>query len=329
MSKTGFFISAILTVLILAISSACAPPATPAQELTPITVQLLWIHQAQFAGFYAAQQKGYYTDVGLDVTFLKGGPDVDHWDSVMNGSAQFAIAGADELLLARSEGKPVRAIATIYRRSPIVFISLADSGITRPEDFTGKKIASPANVVPSLHAMTARVGITPDQYTVVALPSDLALFAAGDPPIWGVYITGFVVTIQQAGYKLNFIYPDDYGVHFYADTVFTTDDMIASNPDLVRRFLQASLKGWTFAVENPDQVPGLVQKYRPEADTAIENGKMLASLPLVNTGEDYIGWMKAEMWTSMEQTLREQGVLTSPLDVTQVYTMQFLNEIYK
>jgi NitT/TauT family transport system substrate-binding protein len=247
----------------------------------------------------------------------------------MNGSAQFALAGADELLLARSEGKPVRAIATIYRCSPIVFISLADSGITRPEDFAGKKIASPANVVPSLHAMTTRVGITPDKYTVVSLPSDLALFTAGDPPIWGVYITGLVVTIQQAGYKLNFIYPDDYGVHFYADTLFTTDDMIASNPDLVLRFLQATLKGWTSSVENPDQVPGLVQKYRPEADTAIEKAKMLASLPLVNTGEDHIGWMKAEMWTSMEQTLREQGVLTSPLDVTQVYTMQFLEDIYK
>jgi NitT/TauT family transport system substrate-binding protein len=329
MFKRGFFKSAILAVLILAPSSACAPRETPAKELTPLSIQLLWTHQAQFAGFYAAEQNGYFSDVGLDVTFLLGGPDVARWASVLDGSAQFGIAGADELLLARSEGKSVRAIATIYRSSPVVFISLADSGITRPEDFAGKKIRSPANTAPSLHAMSARVGITPDRYTEVILPSDLVLFATGEVPIWGVYITGFVVTAQQAGYKLNIIYPDDYGVHFYADTVFTTDDMIASNPDLVRRFLQATLKGWTFAVENPDEVPGMVQKYQLDADTAIENARMLASLPLINTGEDHIGWMKAEMWAGIEQTLREQGVLASPLDVTQVYTMQFLNEIYQ
>ena len=60
-----------------------------------------------------------------------------------------------------------------------------------------------------------------------------------------------VVVVQRAGYKINLIYPDDYGVHFYGDTIFARDDFIAANPDLVRRFLRASLKGWTYAVENP------------------------------------------------------------------------------
>jgi hypothetical protein len=69
--------------------------------------------------------------------------------------------------------------------------------------------------------------------------------------------------------------------------------------------------------------------YNPAADAALETSKMTASIPLVNTGEDFIGWMKPEVWAGMEQTLREQGVLTGPLDVTQVYTMQFLEEIYK
>jgi ABC-type nitrate/sulfonate/bicarbonate transport system substrate-binding protein len=286
------------------------------------------MHQSQSGGLYAAAQKGYYADEGLTVTFLEGGATVDRLASVANHSAHFGVGGADQLILARSAGQSLRAIATIYRRSPIVFIALAASGITRPQDFVGKKIRVSEAVVPTLHAIMSRVGVRPDQYTEVSTPSDLALFVSGEAPVWGVYVDGLVVTAQRAGHQVNLIYPDDYGVHFYADTIFTTDDLIAKNPDLVRRFLRATLKGWTYAVENPAEVGALVQKYNPKADAALENAKMTASIPLVNTGEDYIGWMKPEVWAGMEKTLREQGVLTRPLDVTQVYTLQFLKEIY-
>ena len=84
----------------------------------------------------------------------------------------------------------------------------------------------------------------------------------------------------------------------------------------------------TYAVENPADIGAIVQKYNPEADPALESKKMTAGIPFVNTGEDYIGWMKSEVWTVMERTLREQDVLEQPLDVEQVYTMQFLEEIY-
>jgi NitT/TauT family transport system substrate-binding protein len=317
----------LLTALLTISLSACGPKPTPA--LTPITVQLTWTHQAQFAGMYVADQNGYYAAEGLNVTFVEGGSQVDKLAPVLNGTAQFSIASADELILARSEGKPLRAIATIFRRSPIVFISLADKGITRPQDFVGKTISVPDNILLSLRAMMDMVGISPDQYKVVTLPSDLTMFASGDPPVWGVFTIGFVVVIQQAGYKLNMIYPDDYGVHFYADTLFTTDNLISTNPDLARRFLRATLKGWTYAVENPAEVPAIVQKYKPEADAKIELARMAASIPLINTGEDYIGWMNPDVWAGMEKTLRKQGIITAPLDVTQVYTMQFLEEIYK
>lgn len=320
-----------LTILSLALSiglAGCAPSATPAIKLTPITVQLASTHQAQFAGLYVADQRGFYTAEGLAVTFVQGGAKVDKLTPVLNGSAQFGVGSPDELMLARSEGKLLKTVATIYRRSPVVFISLADKGITRPQDFVGKTIRAPANVAPSLVAMMTRVGINPDQYTVVDLPADLTLFASGDVPVWGVFLNVFQVTIEQAGYKINQIYPDDYGVHFYADSLFTTDNLTATQPDLVLRFVRATLKGWTYAVENPTEVSVMVQKVNPGADSITENLRMIASLPLVNTGEDHIGWMKPEVWTAMEKTLREQGVLTQPIDVAGAYTLQFLDEIY-
>ncbi len=317
--------SALLFLVLLTSLTGCQR-ATPA--LTPVTVQLQWTHQAQFAGLYAADQMGYYAAEGLAVIFLPGGSDVDNVASVSDGKAQFGVATADQLIVARAAGQPLTAVATIYRRSPTVFIALAESGITRPQDFAGKKIRAPQPTVPTLHAMTARVGVTPDQYTEVNLASDVALFASGEAPVWGVYVNALALTVQQAGYKINLIYPDDYGVHFYGDALFARADFIAANPDLVRRFLRASLKGWTYAVEKPSAVGPLIAKYDPQADAALENAKMTASIPLVDTGEDTIGWMKPEVWAGMEKTLREQGVLTKPVDVTQVYTMQFVKEVY-
>jgi len=315
--------------LILAMGlSACRPAAPPAPALMPITVQLSFLHQAEFAGFYAAEHQGYFAAEGLQVSFLEGGPEVDFIAPVVDGKAQFGVAQPADLILARAAGKPVRSIAVIYRRNPIVFFALADSGITRPQDFVGKKIRSALTVDQTLRAMMARVSIRPDQYETVYLPSDVSLFASGEVPVWAGFVNGFVLEVQRAGYEINLIYPDDYGIHFYGDVLITTDDLIAKDPDLVQRFTRAALKGWTYVVENPATIGAFVQKYKLDANAELESDKMTASLPLVNTGEDFIGWMRPEVWAGMEKTLREQGVLTNTLDVEQVYTLQFLDEIY-
>jgi NitT/TauT family transport system substrate-binding protein len=277
---------------------------------------------------YAADQLGYYTEEGLAVTFAPGGPGVDSLSPLLEGSAQFGTATADQVLIARGEGKALKALAVIYRRSPAVFIALSSSGISRPQDFVDKTIRTSATNAPTLHAMMARLGISQNQYTEVEPSSDVQEFASGRIPVWSAYLNALTVSVQRAGYKINIIYPDDYGIHFYSDTVIATEELIAKNPDLVQRFLRATLKGWTYAVEQPEETGAMVVKYKPDADLGLENDKMNASLPLVNTGEDHIGWMKPEIWSGMEKTLREQGLLAQPLDAAQVYTMQFLNEIY-
>lgn len=319
----------ITVFVILMIGLSGCTSKTPPPPSTKITVQLKWLHKAQFGGFYAAEQKGYYADEGLAVSFVPGGLNIDVQKSVIEGKAQLGVAGAVELISGRAEGKLVCAIATTYRRNATVFFALTSTGIKRPQDFTGKKIRAVSDQPLVLHAMMTHIGIRPDQYTLVNLPSDLKLFASGDVPVWGAYVTSMVLEAQKAGHQVNIIYPDDYGVHLYGDTIFATDDFIAKNPDLVRRFLRATLRGWTYAVENPTDIGPMVAKYKPDAVISVENAKMTASIPLVNTGEDYMGWMKPQMWAGMEKTLREQKVLTRPVDVTTVYTMQFLEEIYK
>jgi NitT/TauT family transport system substrate-binding protein len=312
-------------VILLSLAGCRTAPAPPP---TPITVQLSFLHQAEFAGFYAADQLGLYAAEGLQVSFQEGGPEVDFQAPVLDGSAEFGVSQPADLILARAAGRPLRSIAAIYRRSPIAFIALAETGITRPQDFAGKKIRSTKTLDLTLQAMTARVDLLPDQYETVYLPSDISLFASGEVPVWGAFVNVFGLDVERAGYQVNVIYPDDYGIHFYGDILVTTDDLIARDPDLVLRFVRATLKGWTYAVEHPDAIGAMVAKYNPDADRDLEIARMTASIPLVNTGEDFVGWMKPEIWSGMEQTLREQGLLDAPLDVAQAYTLDFLEEIY-
>lgn len=326
MIKTRFDRPGIVLLILSLLLPACTPAVPSTPDLIPITVQLRWTHQSQFAGFYAADLNGDYAAEGLDVTFLEGGPDVDIHAAVLEGRAQFGVAGADTLILKRAENVPVRAIATIYRRNPLVFITLANSGITRPQDFVGKTIlVAPFNRA-ILHAMTNRVGIAPDQYTEVCCNYDE--FYAGTYEVANAYLTNEVISAPRQGHEINIIYPDDYSVHFYADTLYVTDDFAEQNAAIVQRFLRATLKGWTYVVENPEAAGEFVRQYAPNADAELEVAKMIASIPLVNTGQDFIGWMTPDVWSSMEGTLREQGLLTAPLNLEDVYTMVFLREIY-
>ena len=295
---------------------------------TPVTLQLSWTHQAHFGGFYVADRQGLYARQGLSVRFLEGGPNADLIAPLADGRAQFGIAAAPELIITRAGGKPVRAIATILRRSPTVYVSKADHLIRRPEDFVGKTIRVTAVDTANLRAMMSRARIRPEQYRLVTLPSDVELFASGAADVWSVYVNNFAVTLEELGHKLNYVYPDDYGVHFYADTLFTTDALVAERPDLIRRFVRASLDGWTIAVEEPSLVGQLTRTYDPKAYPALEARKMRATQALVNTGEDRIGWMREPRWTQMTRLLDEQGLLPNPVRATDVFTMAFLHEIY-
>ena len=111
-----------------------------AQAGESATIRLKWFHQAQFAGFYVAKEKGYYQSAGLDIDIQPGGPDFPAIQMVSGGNEQFGVTGADQILLARSKGVPVVALAVIFRRNPFVLFSLAKSGIKAPADFVGKNV---------------------------------------------------------------------------------------------------------------------------------------------------------------------------------------------
>jgi NitT/TauT family transport system substrate-binding protein len=304
----------------------------PPGGLTEVAVQLPWLHSGAFAGYYAADQGGAYADRGLKVRFVEGGGPIDPVRSVLEGRALFGIASANHLLQARAEGKPVRAIAVIHQLNPIVFVALEGSGITHPRQFAGKTIRASATNLPILRALARRFGIARDQYVVVDLRDTNEVyrkFYAGEIDVMTSFHFWSPSRLKKDGKKARFMYPDNYGVHFYRDTIFTTDDVIAERPDLVAGFLRATLKGgWMEAVRDPGHAGSLVVRYAPKKDVGHETAFLTAMLPLINTGENPIGWMKPKIWAAMAESLGSFGVLAGPLDPADVYTMRFLKEVY-
>ena len=294
-----------------------------------VMVQLKWLHQAQFAGFYVAQERGYYAAENIVVTFVEGGPNIDTIEQAATGRADFGVEAPENLLVQRSQGVPVVAIAAIYRQNPLAFVALADSGIKRPDDFLGRTVAiTDDDGRLQLEAMLNRLGLDIHQVEVVPYNYDYTPFYTGEVDITIAYSTGGLIRMRQAGHEVNQIWPSDYGVHLYSDTLFTTDSIIAENPDLVTRFLRATLRGWQYAIENPEGAVTITLMYAEEADPELQTQMMEASVPLIHTGQDQIGWMRGEVWQGMHDMLLEQGVLDEPVALDTVYTLAFLDSVY-
>jgi NitT/TauT family transport system substrate-binding protein len=307
---------------------ACKPQTTE-QPFDEVAVQLKWVHQAQFAGFYVACEKGYYAQEHITVTLIEGGPYIDLVGQVTAGTADFGVDAPEQLMRAAGQGKAIEAIAAIYRRNPLVFIAMAGSGIQRPQDILGHSIAikgSDAEI--QFQAMMHKLGLDVARVKTMPYEYENTAFYGGQADMTIGYATGSLIRIRQAGYDVNVIWPSDYGIHLYADMLFTTGQLNAENPDLVLRFLRATLRGWREAVGNPDLAVEMTMRYAREADWAMQMEMMAASVPLIHTGEGQIGRMRPEIWQGMYDTLLGQGVLDRALDVHEMYTTTFLDQIY-
>jgi NitT/TauT family transport system substrate-binding protein len=320
-------ISAMLLILFVA---GCVPQKVQ-KSPDEVTVQLKWTHQAQFAGLYVAEDKGYYADENITIKFIEGGAGISLTEPLINGQVDFSILSPEELIVKRSEGLPIVAIATTYRRSPVIFASMADSGIMRPADFIGKTVSLLGQTEAEIefYALMKKLGLDISKVKLVKYNPEYTEFLNGDADVMYLYITAGLIKMQQKGYKLNLIWPGDYGVKFYADTMVTNENSISQKPELITRFLRATLKGWKDTIGDSEAAVETTLKYAKIKDKALQLAMMDAQVPLINTGEDYIGWMKAEEWKSMYETLLDQKLIDTPMDYNKLYTTEFLDKIYK
>jgi ABC-type nitrate/sulfonate/bicarbonate transport system substrate-binding protein len=296
-----------------------------------VNLKLKWVHQAQFAGNYMAAAKGYYRDQGLEVKMTPFSFEDPTIESVASGRDTFGITGADEVVLARAKGVPIRAFGVIYKINPVTAYALKKSGITKPQDFVGKTVGleKGINIEYLYGAMMQKLGIDRKKIKEVTIGYDAKELLAGTTDVSTGYIINEPHRAIEAGEEVNTILMADYGVNMYADVLFATEDTIKNKPELVERFLRATLKGWQYAIEHESEAVEETMKYVSDSTKSHEEYLLHASIPLIHTGTSPLGMMEAKQWEQVQTILLEQKILEKPIMIEEAYTMKFLDQIYK
>lgn len=279
-----------------------------AQATEHVKVQLRWSHQFQFAGYYAAQAKGFYRDAGLDVELIAATPDVPPAITrVLAGEVEFGVSNAG-LAKAYLEGKPVMALAAIMQTSPNIWITLGD--LTRPSDLVGKRVSviSPAENA-ELLAIFLHEGIPLDRVQLIKTSYRLDDLIDGKTEAFNSYVSNEPNVLRQRGVKFNIISPRQYGVDFYSDVLFTSQEQVTQHPERVRAFRAATLRGWEYAMAHTEEIIALIHaRYAP--DKSVEHLRYEAEeiRKLVLPDLIPVGHMNPGRWQFIAETYRRLGM---------------------
>ena len=280
----------------------------PAAALEKVVLQLKWHHQFQFAGYYAAAAKGYYSAAGLDVTFVEAGPDTDPVVEVVSGRAQYGVSNS-ALLLARARGEPVVALAVIFQHSPFILVARADAGIGSVRDLAGKSLMIEPHA-DEIFAFLRKEGLNEDRLVVKPHSFDHQALIDGRADVMTAYSTDQPFFFEQQGFRHLEFSPRTAGVDFYGDNLFTSTEEVAEHPVRTRAFREASLKGWRYAMAHPEEISDLIlaqySKRHSRAHLLYEANKMV---PLLQSELVEMGYMSDARWRHIADTYSALGML--------------------
>ena len=315
--------------VIAALATACAAAilltATLAGAADAVTVQLKSHHQSQFAGLYVADAKGFYRAEGLDVRHREWKlGDRSPIEQVVSGAADFGITSQARFLTEREKGARIVAVAAIYQRSPVVFLTLKRSNIKHPRDFAGKTIAFAPTHEVVLQGVLKRVGIDVKDLKRMPYGFDLAAFYKGDTAIWAGHAVHQPVDARLGGHEVTVISPDDYGVPGYDDILFVAEDLLRRKPAVVERWVRAVVRGWRYAIEHVDEAITITCALSETLKRDKQAGMLQASIPLIHTGAHPLGWMTREVWQGAAELLHEQKRLSRVPPLDGLFTTTFV-----
>ncbi|OQB12095.1 MAG: putative thiamine biosynthesis protein [Deltaproteobacteria bacterium ADurb.Bin207] len=288
--------------------SAWADASSDALER--VVLQLKWKHQFQSAGFYAAVEQGYYRTAGIVVEIWEATGQGDPADVVLRGDAQFGIASSD-LIILRAQGKPVVALAPIYQHSPMVLLVSEKSGIDSVHGLKGKRIMLESHA-DELIAYLHFEGIERGAVTWIPHVFDPSRLIDGTVDATSAYSTDEPFLLQIEGMRYSTYTPRSGGIDFYGDTLFTTEEQVRMHPDRVRRFLEASLEGWKYAMAHEQEVIDLIlNKYskRHSREHLLFEAERSRQLIMGDVVE--IGYVNPGRWQHIGETYQRMGTIQS------------------
>jgi diguanylate cyclase (GGDEF)-like protein len=266
-----------------------------------VVLQLKWVNQFQFAGYYAALDKGYYSAAGLDVELRSNGYNGNFKspiNEVLSGNAQYGISNSG-LVLDFLNGKPVIALAATLQHSAVSWLVLKRSGITGIHDMVNKRLMTVFPLSESTELLEPFVaeGIDIKKLNLIQTGFDLKPLINGEVDAYDAYVTNEPFILEQLGISYRLIDPRSYGIDFYGDVLFTSAQELEQNPKRVEAFRKASMQGWNYAMAHPDEIIDLIiRKYAPQK--SIEHLRYEARKMTTLMQPEFIelGHMNPERW---------------------------------
>lgn len=253
-------------------------------ESEKVTLLLKWHHQFQFAGFYMAKEKGYYDEFGLDVD-MKVSIGQNTAKNLENSQSTYAILDPIAFV-EQSKGTKIKALAAVFQQSPLVFLTLKSSNIKEPQDFVNKKVMTILGKRDaSLSALLKEQKIELDKFTLISQVPTIKDLTEKKVDVIAAYLTDAPNILKNEGYEYTIIDPLAYGINFYGDMIFTSENEIKNNHTRTQRFLAATQKGWEYAFANIDEtIDVILNKYSSSLskETLAYEAKVLKELMMMD-----------------------------------------------
>jgi NitT/TauT family transport system substrate-binding protein len=333
-------LAAASAVLILLFVTACGSPSTsgtgsssaptptaastgkPAEEKKPIAVTQVtqWFAGPEHGGQYAALMKGFYKDAGIDMTIQPGGPQVSAIQIVASGKAQFGMTQADDLLVARQQGVPIVAIAAIFQKNPQILIYHKNDNIKGFADLNGHQVYVSAL---SSYWEFLKKQFKLEKVQEMMYTGDLVKFVNDPTAVTQGYLTFEPFMLKQQGVDISSLLVADSGYNPYGNVLYTTEKLLKDNPDLVKAYLAASIKGWNYYKDHSDEIYPFLNKYNPDLTLEATKYGVQVESELIYGGDaakSGVGIMSSERWSTLIKQLVNLGVLKQSEDASKVFT---------
>lgn len=233
-----------------------------------ISLRLPWLLNVQSAGYVMADAKGFYEEAGLDVEIMPGGPNLNGTALVASGANTFGTTDVSLIISGNAQGMDLMIVGACFQRHPGGVITLASSGIKEPKDLAGKTLAyNEGGPWVLTQAMLAKNGVSRDDINLVVSPST-ELLVNGQVDAKTGFTVNEPIAIELQGHPTHSILPSDYGVNTYAEVIFAKRSYVEEHPDIVAKFVAATIKGYDYAYANQAETVETVLALNNQLDLA-------------------------------------------------------------
>ena len=291
---------------------AAATTGVPAFAATSINFQLSWLHSVQFGGSYIAANKGYWSDLGLDVSLAQGGPNAPVEPPVVSGAALVGISAADYTASAVAQGAPFKIIAVAMQKNPFAIASLAGNPVNTPVDLVGKRIGMAVANTPVLQALCTLNNVDINAIEIVPTQYDPAPLVSGQVDCLLCWETDLPVAMTVQGVDNTTMLMADHGYALHSQTYIATEEAIANRRADLIALLKGEVMGWNDYVADTDAAAALTLDMFPDAGLDLEAQRLQAArqVPLMFsdlTAENGFGWFTDETVAANIETLALLG----------------------